>query len=81
MMLGGRKSVFLTITVSPMVYAALSATPFEKPLNPGLEPRIPSNSTVIEKTVIRYKFTLETELYLLHTNMDKAPKQQLMGCI
>ena len=81
MMLGSRKSVFLAITVSPMLYAALSATPFEKSLNPGLAPRIPPNSTIIEQTVIRYKFTLETELYLLHTNIDKAPKQQLMGDI
>ena len=81
MLLGGRKSVFLTITVSPMVYAALSATPFEKPLNPGLAPRIPPNSTAIEQTVIRYKFTLETELYLLHTNMYKSLKKQLMGDI
>ena len=81
MMLGGRKSVFLAITVSPMVYAALSSTTFEKHLNPGLVPRIPPNSTGIEQTVIQYKFTPETELYLLHTNMDKAPKQQLMGDI
>ena len=81
MMLGSRKSVFLAITVSPMLYAALSATPFEKPLNPGLAPRIPPNSTIIEQTVIRYKFTLETELYLLHTNIDKTLKQQLMGDI
>ena len=81
MMLGSRKSVFLAITVSPMVYAALSATPFEKPLNPGLAPRIPPNSTVIEQTVIQYKFTLETELYLLHTNMYKSLKKQLMGDI
>ena len=78
-MLGGRKSVFLAITVSPMVYAALSATPFEKSLNPGLAPRIPPNSTIIEQTVIRYKFTLETELYLLHTNMDKSLKKTYGG--
>ena len=59
-MLGGRKIVFFVVTVSPIVYATLSATPFEKPSNPILEPRIPPNSTVIEHTFIRYNFTLET---------------------
>ena len=60
MMLGGGKIVFFAVTVSTIVYATLSATPFEKPSNPGLEPRIPPNSTGIERTVIRYNFTLET---------------------
>ena len=81
MMLGGFKIVFLALTVSPMVYETLSETPFNKPLNSSLEPRIPPNSTGIDQTSIRYNFTLETELYLFHTNIDRALKQQLMGAI
>ena len=81
MMLGGVKIVLLALTVSLMVYATLSETPFNKPLNPSLEPSIPPNSTGIDQTSILYNFTLETELYLFHTNIDRALKQQLMGAI
>ena len=36
------------------------------------------NTAGIEQTTIRYKFSLETEIYILHQNMDKALKQQLL---
>ena len=81
MMLGGRKIVFFVVTVSPIVYATLSATPFDKPINPGMELMIPLKSTGIYQTSIRYNLNLETELYLLHTNMEKSLKQKLMGQI
>ena len=44
-------------------------------------PTIPPKSTGIKQTALRYKFTLETKLYTLHQNMDKAPKQQLLGVV
>ena len=62
-----------------MVYATLSATPFKKPLNPSPSRTIPPTATSIKNTDIWYKLTLEIELYLLHTNMEKALKQQLIG--
>ena len=65
--LGGGNLVFLALTVSPTVYVILSTTTFIKPANPGPSPAIPTNTTGIEHTAIRYKFTLKTELYtLLH---------------
>ena len=59
-MLVGSKLGFLTLTISPMVYATLPSTPFVKPPNPGSAPTILPKTTSIEKTNISYKFTLET---------------------
>ena len=81
MILGGKKIFFFELTVSQTVYATLSATPFDKPINPGMELMIPLKSTGIYQTSIRYNLNLETELYLLHTNMEKSLKQKLMGQI
>ena len=69
MTIGGGKLGFLALTVFSMMYATLSVTPSEKPSNPGLDPTIPTKATIIEQYSIQYKFTLVTELYLLHTNM------------
>ena len=41
-------------------------------------PTIPPNTTGINQTAIRYKLTLETELYMIHKNMAKDLKQQLL---
>ena len=79
--LGGGKIGFLTLTVSPMVYATLSSKSFIKPDNPGPAPSIPMNTTGIEHTAIRYRFTPETELYTLLQNMDKSLNQQLLGAV
>ena len=78
---GGGKLGFLALTVSPAVYATLSATPFTRTANPSLAPAIPTNTTDIEQTTIWYRFTLKTELYTLLQNMDKALKQQLLGAL
>ena len=79
--LGGGKLGFITLTVSPTVYATLSVTALTKPANPGPAPSIPTNTTSIKQTAIRYKFALDTELYTLLQNMDKALKQQLLGAL
>ena len=76
--LGGGNIGFLTLTVSPMVYATLSSTSFIKPANPGPAPETPMNTTGIKQTAIRYRFTPETELYTLLQNIDKSLKQQLL---
>ena len=58
MMLGSGKLGFLALTVSPKVYATLSAMAFVNPPNSSLTPTILPNSTGIKQTAIRYKFTL-----------------------
>ena len=77
-MLGGGKIRFLVLTFLLMVYATLSSIPFVKPANPSLTPVIPKNKNGIKKTAIRYRFTLETELYTLLHNIDKALKHNLL---
>ena len=75
------KHSFLALTVSLTVYATLSVTSFTKPANLGPAPSVPKNSTGIKQTAIWYKFTLDTELYSLLQNMDKALKQQLLDSV
>ena len=72
--LRGVKLGFLVLTVYPTVHATLFTTPFGELLNPGPAPMIPPNSASIEQTSIQYKFTLETQLLLLYTNINMAPK-------
>ena len=72
---------FLAIAVSPTVYANLSATPFIKPANPSPAPAILTNTTIINQTAIRYRLALETDLYTILHNMDKAPNQHLLGVV
>ena len=80
-MLGGGKIYFLTLAVSLTVYVTLSSTPPKKHPNPSLAAIIPPDATVVEQNAMRYKFTLETELYLIHIKIDKAPKQQLLEVV
>ena len=42
---------------------------------------IPSNAIGNDQTIIRYNFTLNTELYMLHQNMDKDLKKKLLGVV
>ena len=58
----GDKFGFLALTISLKVYATLSPTSFIKHANPDPAPSIPTNTTVIEQSAIRYTFTLDTEL-------------------
>ena len=79
MTLFGGKLGFLALTISLMVYMALSATAFVKIPNLGPTPMIPTNTTGIQKTATKYKFNLEMELYMIHQKIDKALKQHLLG--
>ena len=71
----------LALTISLMVYTTLSATTVVKIPNSGPTPIIPTNTTGIQKATIKYKFNLETELYMIHQNIDKDLKQQILGVI
>ena len=70
---------FLALTISLMVYTTLSATTFVKIPNPGPTPMIPPNTTGIQKTSIKYQINLETKIYMIHKNMDKDLKHQLLA--
>ena len=79
--ISGGKIGYLVLTVSTTVYMTLSETYFAKLVNPSPAPSIPTNSTGIKQTAIRYKFDLDTELYLLLQNMYKTRKEQLLGSV
>ncbi len=68
----------LYLTVSPAVYANLSAVPFLPPVNPGPTPIIPDRSTVPTTTTIRARFIEETDVFKQYSTTDKALKQLLI---
>ncbi len=67
------------LTVSPAVYANLSAVPFLPPVNPGPTPIIPDRSTVPTPTTIRARFVEDTDIFKQYSTTDKALKQLLVG--
>jgi hypothetical protein len=71
----------LYLTVSPAVYANLSAVPFLPPVNPGPTPIIPDRSTVPTTTTIRARFVEETDIFKQYSTTDKALKQLLVGAV
>ena len=71
----------LYLTVSPAVYANLSATPFIPPTNPGPAAIIPALSTGPNTLNIRAEFAQDTELFKQYSSTDKALKQLLVGAV
>jgi hypothetical protein len=71
----------LYLTVSPAVYANLSAVPFLPPVNPGPTPIIPDRSTVPTTTTIRARFVEDTDIFKQYSTTDKALKQLLVGAV
>jgi hypothetical protein len=71
----------LYLTVSPAVYANLSAVPFLPPVNPGPTPIIPDRSTVPTTSTIRARFIEETDVFKQYSTTDKALKQLLVGAV
>ena len=61
--LGCGTLVLLQITVSPCVYATLSATDFIAPVNPGAKPTIPSIVLVPQITNLRYAHDVATAVF------------------
>ena len=58
-------SGLLYLTLSPTIYATLSATDFVVPVIPGADPVIPSGSTAPQISYLRYLFTA-AEFFSLH---------------
>jgi hypothetical protein len=79
--LGNGQLGLLSLTVSPAVYATLSATAFVAPVNPGPTPVIPDGSTGAQISEHRYAFTAATDLFKEYDLADKAFKQLLLGAV
>ena len=71
----------LYLTVPAPVYNTLSLIPFNPPVNPGPDPIIPPGSTGPQIADIRLKFATATKLFKHYDAVDKALKQQLLGCV
>lgn len=71
----------LYLTVSPAVYATLSAVPFVPPPNPGPSPIIPPLATGHVINNIRALFREATDRFKQYTATDKALKQLLVGAV
>jgi hypothetical protein len=71
----------LYLTVSPAVYATLSATAFIPPINPGPTPTIPAGSTGAQISNIRFTFNTATVIFRDFDLADKALKQLLLGAV
>lgn len=79
--LGNGQLGLLSLTVSPAVYATLSAVPFVPPANPGASPDIPDGSTGPQIANFRLTFVEETKLFKEYDLADKALKQLLLGAV
>ena len=69
----------LFLTVSPAVYATLSATTFVPPVNPGPEPIIPTGSTGAAIADLRYYHSKSTKIFTEYENTDNALCQILLA--
>jgi hypothetical protein len=71
----------LYLTISPAVYATLSAVPFVPPVNPGPTPIIPARSTQPTTVTIRAQFIENTDVFKQFSATDKVLKQLLVGAV
>ena len=67
------------LTISPAVYATLSAIAFVPPVNPGPEPNIPSSASRAAIADLRYHHTVATNVFTEYENTDKALHQLLLA--
>jgi hypothetical protein len=79
--LGNGALCLLYLTVSPAVYANLSATPFVLPVNPGPTPIIPAAAQGPQIANLRTRFVKATKLFKQYTTTDKALKQLLARAV
>jgi hypothetical protein len=79
--LGGGSLGHLSLTISPAVYATLSATPFIAPNNPGAAPVFPENRTAAQINATIRDHTEALRVWREHSNVDAALRQQLIGAV
>ena len=80
--LGGGRLGFLALTVSPAVYATLSATAFAVPANPGpFPPPLAGNPTGAQIQAANRNHVEALRIFRLYTNVQNALKQQLLTAV
>ena len=71
----------LYLTVSPAVYATLSASIFVVPVNPGSEPVIPKHSTGPQIADISYAYHVANTLFNEYDRTDKALRKIMLASV
>ena len=71
----------LQLTVSPAVYATLSATAFINPVNPGADPTIPSIASGPQITNLQYDHDVNTAVFNEYNRTDNLLCQMLIAAI
>ena len=71
----------LYLTVSPAIYASLSASVFFVSVNPGSEPIIPKYSTGPQIADINYAYHAATTLFNKYDRTDKALRKLLLASV
>ena len=79
--LGDGQLGHLYLTISPTVYATLSAQEFLIPENPGALPQIPGNATSRQATDLRATYTEEKRIFNQYISTDKALKSQIIQAV
>ena len=79
--LGGGALGHLALLMTPAVYATISLVPYNAPGNPGPTPNLDAGGTAPVLSAIIRTHTENLRLWRLHTNLDKALKQQLIGSV
>ena len=69
------------LTLSPTVYATLSATPFVTPPNPGATAITPPTATASQISSIRRAHDEAQETFKEYVNTDKALKNLPIGAV
>ena len=71
----------LVLVVTPAIYTADGANPFDEPANPGLNPTIIENSTVIVINESNRRHLIVQTHYDTYHTADKALSKQLLEAI
>ena len=69
------------LTLTPAVFATISATAFIAPPNPGIQALIPANSTAIQITAINRAFDTAQSVYQAYVTVGNALKKQLLAAV
>jgi hypothetical protein len=78
---GGGAHGHIGIIMLPALYTTLTATPYTAPLDPGVLPTIPANTTVAAREQLCLEHKEVRRVYGNHVNMDDALKGQVIDTV
>jgi hypothetical protein len=79
--LGGGQHGHIGIVMSPILYATISAVPYNQPVDPGPEPLFAANASQATKDNRRTQHKQERRIFDHATNMEDALKAQVIDAV